>query len=383
MPTSFHRNRLTWLAYWMLAFYGYCINIFGPITPFLKSEFGLTYTLSSLHFTAFAIGILAVGAGGHLVIRRIGRLSALWLGAVGMSAGAVLLVAGKTPAVTITASLLMGLMGSLILAIVPATLSDIHGEQRAVAISEANVLASLVSAAAPLMVGWFAAMVVGWRLALALAALTPLILYLTLGKAGAPASAGAQESPAPHRGRLPGLYWVYWLALMLAVSVEFCMIFWSADFLETVLGLPKAAAAQAVSLFLGGMILGRLAGSRLVQRHSPTRVVIGSVLLASAGFLLFWLGGSAILGLSGLFLTGLGVASLYPLILSMTIGAARGNTVQASARATLASGSAILLLPLVLGRLADAAGIAAAYGLVALLLVLVFVIVQAAGRKIN
>jgi hypothetical protein len=68
------------------------------------------------------------------------------------------------------------------------------------------------------------------------------------------------------------------------------------------------------------------------------------------------------------------------LILSLAIGVANGNTVQASARATLASGTAILTLPLVLGRLADAVGIRPAYGVVALLLIGVFLIVSFTGR---
>jgi fucose permease len=84
--------------------------------------------------------------------------------------------------------------------------------------------------------------------------------------------------------------------------------------------------------------------------------------------------------LSGLFLTGLGVANLYPLILSQAIGAADGDTVQAGARATLASGTAILALPLALGGLADAVGIHFAYAVVLLLLVTIFLIIWIAGR---
>jgi len=84
----------------------------------------------------------------------------------------------------------------------------------------------------------------------------------------------------------------------------------------------------------------------------------------------------------GLFATGLGVANLYPLILSLAIGAAIHNTVQASVRATLASGTAIPALPLVLGRLADLVGIRPAYGVVAVLLIGVFLIVLAAGRRV-
>jgi fucose permease len=230
------------------------------------------------------------------------------------------------------------------------------------------------------MVGWFAHFIGGWRLALGIVAFTPILMFLSLRKGTTSAEASTTEELTQASQPLPALFWVYWLAIVLGVSVEFCMIFWSADYLEHVLGMGKANAAQALSLFLAAMILGRITGSRLVHRFSAGTVVTVSILIASVGFLAFWKTGNVFVGLSGLFITGLGVANLYPLLLSLTIGAADGNTVQASARATLASGTAILTLPLVLGRLADAVGIRSAYGVVVLLLISVFLISQIAGR---
>jgi len=55
--------------------------------------------------------------------------------------------------------------------------------------------------------------------------------------------------------------------------------------------------------------------------------------------------------------------------------------VQASARATLASGAAILALPLVLGRLADASGIRQAYAVVLILLAVAFGLIQLSARS--
>lgn len=381
MQRTFHRDRFTWLAYLSLAFYGYFLNVLGPITPFLKEELQLTYTVSSFHFTAFAVGILLIGVGGHLLIQRIGRQRSLWLGLFGMSLSALLLMAGRSPVITIGASFLMGCIGSLILAIVPAALSDQHEELRAVAFSEANVIASLLAAFAPLMVGWFAGSAAGWRLALGLMACMPVLMFLGLGKDSSAATPSKSTETVVGNQPLPSLFWLYWIAIVLGVSVEFCMIFWSADYLEQVLGLPKADAARAISLFLTGMILGRLAGSRLVQRYSTRAVVTVSILVAGIGFLFFWITNHPLIGLSGLFLSGLGVASLYPLLVSLAISAADGNTVQAGARATLASGTAILALPLALGRLADAAGIRPAYGVVVLLLISVFLITQIAGKN--
>lgn len=374
MTQTFHRDRSTWLPYLLLAFYGYFLNVLGPITPFLKDELGLSYTVSSLHFTAFAVGILLAGVEGHILVQRIGRWHALWLGAFGMSVGVLLLLVGRSATLTIGACFLMGLVGSLILVIVPSVLSDRHGELRAVAFSEANLIASLASTAAPLLVGWFAPLPGGWRLALGVVAFAPLLMRLGLGRATLPQSAPGQGVSPSARRPLPFRFWVYWVALVLAVSVEFCMIFWSADYLENSLGIPKANAAQAVSLFLAAMIVGRLAGSRLVHVFAAPRVVIASVLVAAVGFLLFWTTGTALLVLLGLFVTGLGVASLYPLLLSLAIGVASDDAVRASARTTLASGTAILALPLLLGRLADAAGIQPAYGIVVILLIGIFLV---------
>ncbi len=380
MLQTFHRDRFTWLAYFALAFYAYFLNILGPITPFLKEELSLSYTVSSFHFTAFAMGILLIGFGGHLPIQRMGRWRSLWVGMIGISLSAVLLLVGLNPVVTIGASFLMGLIGSLILAIVPAALADQHGEMRAVALSEANVFSSLIASAAALMVGWSAKLTGDWRLALGIVAFTPLFLFLILGIDASPIVTSSAREQLQSNQPLPLLFWVYWVALVLAVSVEFCMIFWSADYLQNVLGMLKANAAQSVSLFLAAMIVGRMAGSRLVQRFSTRSVVVISILIAGIGFLAFWRAENVSLGLSGLFLTGLGVANLYPLLLSLAIGAADGNTVQASARATLASGTAILALPLILGSFADTVGIRPAFGVVLILLISVFLISQIARR---
>jgi MFS family permease len=375
---AFYRSRFTWVTYILLAFYGYFLNILGPITPFLRDELNLSYTISSLHFTAFAVGMLVTGLTGDFLIQRVGRARSLWIGAAGMSLGAVLLVLGRNPVMTISATFIMGCIGSLILVVVPAALSDAYKEKSAIAISEANLLSSLINAAAPLLVGWFAYTLFGWRLALILGALSLVILFAFLGKSVSPLAVKSDSNL--NESRLPFLYWVYWFALVLAVSVEFCMIFWSADYLENVLGLVKANAAQAVSLFLAGMIGGRFACSRLAHTLSSRKMILGSILLAAVGFLLFWTATSPWIGMTGLGITGLGVASLYPLIISLAIGASGGNTVKASTRATLASGTAILALPLVLGRLADLVGLKQAYGVVAVLLVTVLIVILVTSR---
>ena len=223
MTQAFQRDRLTWFVYLLLAFYSYFLNALGPITPFLKDELSLSYTVSGLHFAALAAGLLMIGLAGDAAVRRLGQLDALWVGAFGISVSVAVLTSVRSVVFTIGAAFLMGLVGSLILVTVPSLLSDLHGEGRAVALSEANMIASLVGVAASLFVGWAARLPGGWRWALGVVALAPFLALPWAGRFRSPASRPQAAAVTLARGRLPRLYWLYWAALFLAVSVEFCM----------------------------------------------------------------------------------------------------------------------------------------------------------------
>ena len=137
----------------MLAFFAYIQSTLGPLTPFLRAELNLNYTVTALHLSAFALGMIAAGLLSDRLAERFGRRALFWGGGVGMALGAVLLALGQQPAVTIAASLLMGTFGSFLLVMLQAALSDRHGALRAVALTEANVVAAVFSMLAPLIIG--------------------------------------------------------------------------------------------------------------------------------------------------------------------------------------------------------------------------------------
>ena len=64
MTSSFSRDNFTWFIYLTLGYYAYLLNAIGPAMPFLRAELDLSYTLSSAHLSAFAVGILLAGVGG-------------------------------------------------------------------------------------------------------------------------------------------------------------------------------------------------------------------------------------------------------------------------------------------------------------------------------
>jgi MFS family permease len=364
--TAFRRDELTWLAYGMLGFYNYLLSGLGPLMPSLREELGLSYTIASLHFGAFAVGMILAGLVGDRVVRRYGRKSVFWSGATGLVAGAVALSIFHIPVLTVGSVLLMGGVGSLVLILIPAILADRHGENRAVAIVEANILSAATGAMAGLLIGLGERTPAGWRGALLLSLVIPLFLAIRFGRVDLPAAhqIGGRRDVATH---LPPGYWAFWFTVVLAVGIEFSLIFWGADFLVAA-GLSTSVAATTVSLFLWGMVAGRIAGRQVTQRMPTERLLLLALGVSAAGFFVYWLAPVAVLAVLGLFVAGIGVANLYPLTVALALGAAPGQSNEAGARLTFASGTAILAAPLLLGALADAASIRLAYGVVPIFL---------------
>jgi fucose permease len=249
----------------------------------------------------------------------------------------------------------------------------------AVALAEANIAASLASTLGPLLIGGFQRAGLSWRLGLVTAiALMPLAV-LIFRRVRVPGLA-ARLAPSA-AARLPGRYWGYWALVWLVVSVEWCLIVWSPDFFEKVVGIPRELAAAAVFVFYLAQLTGRITGSLLARRYSGRTVLLLSLALSAAGFPLFWLARAPALNVIGLFVAGFGVANLFPFTMAAALATAPGSTDLAASRVSLAAGAAIFSSPLLLAWLADRVGINAAYAIVPLLLVLALVALLLSSRQ--
>ena len=148
------------------------------------------------------------------------------------------------------------------------------------------------------------------------------------------------------------------------------MGYWGAPFLQRVVKLADVDAATAMSLFYVAMFAGRLVGSRLTRTMLSTTLFVGACDIALVGVLLFWLGQTAPINILGLFIAGLGIANMYPQVMSLALGIVPRASNTAAARIGLISGFSMFLAPQVLGQVADRAGLQSAYGIVVVLVLL-------------
>src|ERR671910_3709592 len=120
MTETFRRDRLTWLAYLLLAWFAYLQAAPGLVIGHLREELDLSYSTGGLHVAAFAGGSLVAGVVSERLERAIGRRGLFWSAAALMGAGAIGLTAGRVAGVTVGSLLLMGVGGGGLLVTVQA-----------------------------------------------------------------------------------------------------------------------------------------------------------------------------------------------------------------------------------------------------------------------
>ncbi len=371
----FIRTGFAWLAYLMLGYFAYLQAALGPLMPFLQVELHLSYVIGSLHVSAFALGMILVGSLGDGVARRIGRRTTFWLGGFGMAAGTLCLTFGVNALLTITSAFVMGVFGSLLLIMIQATLSDQYQEQRATALTEANVIASIGAGLAPALVGLFQKIVLGWRGALYSMVVVFIVLALFSWRLLFPQAQATVENgrDTTQRSSLPLAFWTYWIALVCCVATEWCIVVWSADFLHSGIGLSSSNATLTLTIFFVAEVISRFVGSRLTRTIRGSTLLLIALSITCVGFPLYWLSPSGpfiALNLLGLFIAGLGVANLFPFALAVATSTTPQQADAASARLSLGAGIAIFLAPFVLGWAADNFGIKRAFTVVLVLLVM-------------
>jgi predicted MFS family arabinose efflux permease len=349
------------LSYAALACFTFWLYAFGPAVTLLRGELGFSFTLLGLYEVLWALGAALAGAGFAWAARHLSRGALLWGSALATVVAAALFTLGRNVPTTLLAAAMFGVVGTTLLAVLQAVLSDQHGRQRDRALTEANIGAGASAVLAPLALGVLAASALGWRATFAVPAVVLGLLYLGYRRRPLPARAPDQESE--RGGRLPLSSWLFAVLTAVCSAIEFCLVYFGPPMLQRT-GLSAAAAGAALSSNYLGILSGRLLGAGLTRRPGRSVLLLyASLAVTAAGFVLFWLAGRPGPAIAGLFVCGVGIANLYPLALALTLDAAHGLEDRANARSQLVLGLAAAASPYLLGSLADRYGLAPAFAL--------------------
>ncbi|MFF4353101.1 MFS transporter [Streptomyces sp. NPDC001530] len=130
----------------------------------------------------------------------------------------------------------------------------------------------------------------------------------------APPESSPKDVTTPRRldTRTRGLVITFGLIALCTAYGEGALADWSALHLEQDLDATPGAAAVGYSCFALAMTIGRVTGTRLLERLGQTRTLVSGGTTAAAGMMLGALAPSLWAALLGFVITGLGLANLFP-----------------------------------------------------------------------
>lgn len=168
--------------------------------------------------------------------------------------------------------------------------------------------------------------------------------------------------PAVSGGEARGLYRTPLVLLLAAVTalaflVEGEVGNWVTIYLRSTLELPVFIGASGFVVFHSAMLVGRLAGARAVRRWGRWAALQLAGLTVASGMLLALSSGQTAPTLAGFLLVGLGLSVVAPTAYSLVGDAAGGRPGAASAVLTTVGYGGYLVGPVLVGGLAEVAGL--------------------------
>ncbi|MGH1590023.1 MFS transporter [Methylobacterium phyllosphaerae] len=348
----------------------------APVVPLVKARAGLDAAGLGLLLLTFGIGSLLAMPGAGAAAERLGYRPVLLAGtgAIGLALPVLAVGAGLVP-LTLALLLFGAGMGAVdcvmnLQAVVVERaggrpmMSGFHGLYSLGCILGALLASGLL--ASGIGAGWSVLILAG-GIAVLFAAAWPGILDGERGGGG----------PAFALPRGPVL--VLGLLCFVVFLTEGSALDWSAVFLIQQRGLDPAWAALGYAAFSVTMTAGRLTGDRVVARLGRRRVVILGGLLAAAGLALSVVVPAWEAALAGYALVGAGCANIVP-VLFTAAGRQTAIPARVAVPAVTTLGYAgVLAGPALIGFVAQALGLPAAFLLVAALLLGV----AATGRSLR
>ena len=190
------------------------------------------------------------------------------------------------------------------------------------------------------------------------------------------------HAPRANRWRSPAL-WALGAIALIALIAEGAMYDWATVYMRDVVISTPALASAGYAAFSGGMSAARFAGDKVRARFGAPQLVMASALFACAGMIGALLLPWTIPALIGFTMMGLGLANMMPVLFA---AAARVDGIHAAEGLAHVAGLAyfgLLLGPVVIGGVAQAAGLRVGLCMVALCAAVVAVAAPKVLRRLK
>ena len=381
------RNRRLWTAaiLWAVVFSGLALQMRGAVVPELGIEFPVGKGLLGLLGPAGTLGYVAAIAVVGAVAGRLDLIRWYTIGVV----LTVLTIAGLGLAPTFLVFLAVlvfrGAGDGIVRGLDRPILSHLYPDARGRAFGLYDLAWAVGSAAGPLVMT--AAIALGdWRLAYFAVAATLVPLAPLIWKLDLPFEHG-QEATLDYvaLGNLLRTKEIAAMALAMFfhTGLEGGLFLWLPTFGIEAAGLSQSRANLLLSAFTIAYIPGRFAATAIAERFDYSSLLVGIELLLLPAFVVAFFVVSGVTTFPVVFVLGMLVSGVYPLLVAFGTDAAPEYSAPVNAIAAVSSSISFALVPMAMGFLAEGSSIRTAMWLPLVLTVGVLPTILAVRRSIS
>jgi MFS transporter, FHS family, glucose/mannose:H+ symporter len=355
LPLVIHtRGAVAALAYVGLLLVGWSGLLVPSAIRSIEHDFVQTDAAIGLYYLLSAISYGAGSLGGGLLTERFGRRGVLTLAALLLGLGYVALAIAPVWGLFMLAGIPTGLAGGAMDSGTNGLFLDLYADALGRALNRLHLFFSLGALSAPLAVGQLLSAGVAWQAVLLVTGLVIVPLAGLFAVADLPHGRHAGGGDEARRLGLAGPLLLLAIGIGCYVAAEIGVSNWLVRFLEAA---PLGVATAALSLFWGGLTLGRLVLARFGDRfdHAASAMAasaVAAVALVAAVAVPSLPASVALFGVAGFAL-----GPIYPLI--MAVGGARFPGRSAAVSGVLGTSAVVgsIVYPPVMGFLSETVGL--------------------------
>ena len=361
---------LLYYTYFTFLVSGMVTTILGAVLPSLSSEYQLSYSVQGSLLSFHQIGnLFAVYLAGFLPY-AIGRKKSTLLGTSGIILGLVFMTLWGNPVFLMLSFALTG--------VGRGTLSNMTNV--VVGQSAGNKAGGLNLLHASFAVGAFVSPLIAiaagdsmWRVPGWIISVLMLIALVLLGTSKLSSERSRKAKGGETRFLRSIGFWLNTMIMFFYLCAEASLTGWLVTYFIDSGIFPQSIATSMQSILWVMILIGRLICASVSNRMNKAVLILILGIIMTAFFSVMVNASAPVLAVIGVFGVGVSMSGIYPTTLSTMPADYNSSTVATGTCIAVATVGAILM-PLVIGTVAESAGIASGITLIALALVCMLVL---------
>ena len=356
------------------------------ITPICLPEISTTLSTSFSEgggletARTFVLLVVFIIAGGF--VQKWGKKRFITMGHYLLAAGLLLVSFSQTYAMLIISLMITGIGSGFIEALINPLILDIKSNKSGKYLNITNAFYSLGVLISAYLFGEFLASGYSWQVIFRFASACALFMGILFNILNFPVVQKFKGTSWKMYKEIlfTSGFWFFALAIFLGGGIESAFTFWSRSFVETYLKDSAREGAIAVLIFAGMMAVGRLVAGKFSSIVSLKKIMIGSAFVGIIVSAMVPVAATLTWFYFLISLAGLATACFWPTILSEAAYCLGVNSTILFVLLACAGIFGYGLIPLIMGKIGDAAGLQNGFYLIPFLFITLFFLLMLEPR---